>query len=167
MAASARNSIAVAVRIRPPTAKEAALLSTSTVHGHPGFSGEGSLSVQARPQLHASTSYSSSSSSRRIIRAVDDRVLVFDPADANPLVATSRQVLGPRQASYSAFKLMLHMLIPSPRSLTASRRSRTRASASTGSLMNPPQTNTSLTRVQESSSQASLMGTMLLYSRMV
>lgn len=94
-----RNSIAVAVRIRPPTPKEAALLQPqSGGHGYGhglAFTGDGALSVARFGASTSSVGFSSASGLRRIIRAVDDRVLVFDPADSHPLVATSRQVLGP------------------------------------------------------------------------
>lgn len=87
---AARNSIAVAVRIRPPTSKEAAQLagaSSSSAAAAGFFNGDGSLTAR-------STSAASAGGLRRIIRAVDDRVLVFDPADSNPLAATSKQILG-------------------------------------------------------------------------
>ncbi|CAI4218446.1 unnamed protein product [Parascedosporium putredinis] len=76
------SSISVTVRVRPFTIREAAQLSRtddSTV-----FLGDGSLA--AAPKLHQR-------GLRSVIKVVDDRCLVFDPPEDNPVQKFSRSVV--------------------------------------------------------------------------
>ncbi|KAF5020941.1 hypothetical protein F66182_7022 [Fusarium sp. NRRL 66182] len=84
MATSGQSSITVAVRVRPFTIREAAQLQKSddgTV-----FLGDGSLAAAPTPKLHQR-------GIRNVIKVVDDRCLVFDPPEDNPVQKFSRTVL--------------------------------------------------------------------------
>ncbi|KAF2669062.1 kinesin-domain-containing protein [Microthyrium microscopicum] len=83
MVADGASSITVAVRVRPFTIREAAQL-VKTEDGHT-FLGDGSLAA-APPKL-------SSKGLRSIIKVVDDKCLVFDPPEDNPVQNFSRSVL--------------------------------------------------------------------------
>ncbi|KAK4676243.1 tubulin-dependent ATPase kip3 [Podospora pseudoanserina] len=78
------SSIMVAVRVRPFTIREAAQLvrnDDSTV-----FLGDGSLAAAPTPKLHQR-------GLRSVIKVVDDRCLVFDPPEDNPVQKFSRSVV--------------------------------------------------------------------------
>ncbi|KAK4227334.1 putative kinesin-like protein [Podospora fimiseda] len=78
------SSITVAVRVRPFTIREAAQLvrnDDSTV-----FLGDGSLAAAPTPKLHQR-------GLRSVIKVVDDRCLVFDPPEDNPVQKFSRSVV--------------------------------------------------------------------------
>ncbi|KAJ6442521.1 kinesin family protein [Purpureocillium lavendulum] len=78
------SSITVAVRVRPFTIREAAQLQRtddSTV-----FLGDGSLAGVPTPKLHQR-------GLRSVIKVVDDRCLVFDPPEDNPVQRFSRSVV--------------------------------------------------------------------------
>jgi hypothetical protein len=83
--------IGVSVRIRPFSGKEATQLAPQETFQP--FLGDGGLSVAASPsRLVASTSSGTSNAPslrtkflRPIITPVDDKVLIFDPPDTNPL----------------------------------------------------------------------------------
>ncbi|KAK3995299.1 putative kinesin-like protein [Cladorrhinum sp. PSN332] len=78
------SSITVAVRVRPFTIREAAQLvrnDDSTV-----FLGDGSLAAAPTPKLHQR-------GLRPVIKVVDDRCLVFDPPEDNPVQKFSRSVV--------------------------------------------------------------------------
>ncbi|KAJ4266005.1 tubulin-dependent ATPase kip3 [Fusarium torreyae] len=82
--ASGQSSITVAVRVRPFTIREAAQLQKNddgTV-----FLGDGSLAAAPTPKLHQR-------GIRNVIKVVDDRCLVFDPPEDNPVQKFSRSVL--------------------------------------------------------------------------
>ncbi|PFH62172.1 hypothetical protein XA68_14841 [Ophiocordyceps unilateralis] len=84
MADSGQSSITVAVRVRPFTIREAAQLQRSddsTV-----FLGDGSLAGAPTPKLHQR-------GLRSVIKVVDDRCLVFDPPEDNPVQRFSRSVI--------------------------------------------------------------------------
>ncbi|RDA91358.1 hypothetical protein CP533_0009 [Ophiocordyceps camponoti-saundersi (nom. inval.)] len=84
MADSGQSSITVAVRVRPFTIREAAQLQKSddsTV-----FLGDGSLAGAPTPKLHQR-------GLRSVIKVVDDRCLVFDPPEDNPVQRFSRSVI--------------------------------------------------------------------------
>ncbi|KAM4067219.1 kinesin motor domain-containing protein [Hirsutella rhossiliensis] len=84
MADSGQSSITVAVRVRPFTIREAAQLQRtddSTV-----FLGDGSLAGLPTPKLHQR-------GLRSVIKVVDDRCLVFDPPEDNPVQRFSRSVI--------------------------------------------------------------------------
>ncbi|PHH93225.1 hypothetical protein CDD83_10163 [Cordyceps sp. RAO-2017] len=84
MADSGQSSITVAVRVRPFTIREAAQLQKSddsTV-----FLGDGSLASIPTPKLHQR-------GLRSVIKVVDDRCLVFDPPEDNPVQRFSRSVI--------------------------------------------------------------------------
>ncbi|RCI10728.1 hypothetical protein L249_5170 [Ophiocordyceps polyrhachis-furcata BCC 54312] len=81
---SGQSSITVAVRVRPFTIREAAQLQRtddSTV-----FLGDGSLAGAPTPKLHQR-------GLRSVIKVVDDRCLVFDPPEDNPVQRFSRSVI--------------------------------------------------------------------------
>ncbi|KAI0169936.1 kinesin-domain-containing protein [Hypoxylon sp. FL1284] len=78
------SSITVAVRVRPFTIREAAQLHRNddgTV-----FLGDGSLAAAPTPKLKQS-------GIRSVIKVVDDRCLVFDPPEDNPVQKFSRSVV--------------------------------------------------------------------------
>ncbi|KAI1384305.1 kinesin-domain-containing protein [Hypoxylon trugodes] len=78
------SSITVAVRVRPFTIREAAQLQRNddgTV-----FLGDGSLAAAPTPKLKQS-------GIRSVIKVVDDRCLVFDPPEDNPVQRFSRSVV--------------------------------------------------------------------------
>ncbi|KAF2404657.1 kinesin family protein [Trichodelitschia bisporula] len=82
-ASDGASSISVAVRVRPFTIREAAQL-TKCDDG-PLFLGDGSL-AGAPPKL-------SGKGLRSVIKVVDDKCLVFDPPDDNPVNRFTRTVL--------------------------------------------------------------------------
>ncbi|RMZ90200.1 hypothetical protein DV736_g2580, partial [Chaetothyriales sp. CBS 134916] len=78
------SSISVVVRVRPFTIREAAQLTKcdeTTL-----FLGEGSLAAAPAPKL-------SQKGIRSVIKVVDDRCLVFDPPEDNPVQKFSRSVV--------------------------------------------------------------------------
>ncbi|PHH77649.1 hypothetical protein CDD80_379 [Ophiocordyceps camponoti-rufipedis] len=84
MTDSGQSSITVAVRVRPFTIREAAQLQKSddsTV-----FLGDGSLAGVPTPKLHQR-------GLRSVIKVVDDRCLVFDPPEDNPVQRFTRSVI--------------------------------------------------------------------------
>ncbi|KAF2859012.1 kinesin-domain-containing protein [Piedraia hortae CBS 480.64] len=78
------SSIQVAVRVRPFTIREAAQL-TRTDDG-PLFLGDGSLAAAPTPKL-------GQKGIRSVIKVVDDKCLVFDPPENNPVQRFSRSVI--------------------------------------------------------------------------
>ncbi|KAF2469009.1 kinesin-domain-containing protein [Lindgomyces ingoldianus] len=81
------SSISVAVRVRPFTIREAAQL-------RPGddqtlFLGDGSLAAAPTPKLHQK-------GIRSVIKVVDEKCLIFDPPEDNPVQRFSRSVVGPQ-----------------------------------------------------------------------
>ncbi|KPM35941.1 Kinesin-like protein 6 [Neonectria ditissima] len=78
-----QSSISVAIRVRPFTIREAAQLQKNddgTV-----FLGDGSLAAVPTPKLHQR-------GIRNVIKVVDDRCLVFDPPEENPVHKFGRSV---------------------------------------------------------------------------
>ncbi|EOD48589.1 putative kinesin family protein [Neofusicoccum parvum UCRNP2] len=82
--ADGESSISVAVRVRPFTIREAAQLVKND--DGPLFLGDGSLAAAPAPKLH-------SKGLRSVIRVIDDRCLVFDPPESNPVTRFSRSVV--------------------------------------------------------------------------
>ncbi|CAM1504866.1 Fc.00g024570.m01.CDS01 [Cosmosporella sp. VM-42] len=83
-ARTGQSSITVAVRVRPFTIREAAQLQKSdegTV-----FLGDGSLAGAPAPRLHQR-------GIRNVIKVVDDRCLVFDPPEDNPVQKFTRSFM--------------------------------------------------------------------------
>ncbi|KAL4875929.1 P-loop containing nucleoside triphosphate hydrolase protein [Aspergillus karnatakaensis] len=78
------SSITVAVRVRPFTIREAAQL--SKCEDGPLFLGDGSLAGAPAPKLNQK-------GLRSIIKVIDDRCLVFDPPEDNPVHKFSRSVV--------------------------------------------------------------------------
>ncbi|EMC99720.1 hypothetical protein BAUCODRAFT_119290 [Baudoinia panamericana UAMH 10762] len=78
------SSIQVTVRVRPFTIREAAQL-TKSDEG-PLFLGDGSLAAVPTPQLRQK-------GIRSVIKVVDEKCLVFDPPDDNPVQRFSRSVV--------------------------------------------------------------------------
>ncbi|KAI9728411.1 MAG: kinesin-like protein Klp5 [Chrysothrix sp. TS-e1954] len=78
------SSISVTVRVRPFTIREAAQLTKT--HDSPLFLGEGSLAGSQAPKLHQK-------GIRSIVKVVDDRCLVFDPPEDNPVQRFSKSVV--------------------------------------------------------------------------
>lgn len=91
------NSINVAVRVRPLSEKELALLQPSSEAV--SFSGQGSLTAGPSGSSNGSSSTTSyirpSAGMRRVVKALDSRVLVFDPPESSPMVSYQRSLLGP------------------------------------------------------------------------
>ncbi|KAL2803210.1 P-loop containing nucleoside triphosphate hydrolase protein [Aspergillus granulosus] len=83
-APSDASSITVAVRVRPFTIREAAQL--SKCEDGPLFLGDGSLAGVPTPKLNQK-------GIRPIIKVIDDRCLVFDPPEDNPVQKFSRSVV--------------------------------------------------------------------------
>ncbi|KAL2843510.1 kinesin family protein [Aspergillus pseudoustus] len=83
-APSDSSSITVAVRVRPFTIREAAQL--SKCEDGPLFLGDGSLAGVPTPKLNQK-------GIRPIIKVIDDRCLVFDPPEDNPVQKFSRSVV--------------------------------------------------------------------------
>ncbi|KAL1596441.1 tubulin-dependent ATPase kip3 [Paraconiothyrium brasiliense] len=84
MAADGASSISVTVRVRPFTIREAAQLAKcddTTL-----FLGDGSLAAAPTPKLH-------SKGIRPVIKVIDEKCLVFDPPEDNPVQRFSRTVL--------------------------------------------------------------------------
>ncbi|KAJ6081767.1 hypothetical protein N7499_006641 [Penicillium canescens] len=85
MAASdGASSINVAVRVRPFTIREAAQITRSD--DGPLFLGDGSLAGAPAPKLNQK-------GIRSIVKVIDDRCLVFDPPEDNPVQKFSRSVV--------------------------------------------------------------------------
>ncbi|KAK4237534.1 hypothetical protein C8A03DRAFT_15933 [Achaetomium macrosporum] len=78
------SSITVAVRVRPFTIREAAQLVKTD--DNPLFLGDGSLAAAPTPKLNQR-------GIRSVIKVVDDRCLVFDPPEDNPVQKFSRSVV--------------------------------------------------------------------------
>ncbi|KAJ5960077.1 uncharacterized protein N7479_007227 [Penicillium vulpinum] len=78
------SSISVAVRVRPFTIREAAQI-TRCDEG-PLFLGDGSLAGAPTPKLNQK-------GLRSIVKVIDDRCLVFDPPEDNPVQKFSRSVV--------------------------------------------------------------------------
>ncbi|KAJ5590523.1 hypothetical protein N7450_004495 [Penicillium hetheringtonii] len=78
------SSINVAVRVRPFTIREAAQISKSD--DGPLFLGDGSLAGAPAPKLNQK-------GIRSIVKVIDDRCLVFDPPEDNPVQKFSRSVV--------------------------------------------------------------------------
>jgi kinesin family protein 18/19 len=76
--------ILIIVRVRPFNAKE--LPHVTSIIGSPLWVGEGSLA--ATPQNRLSTK-----GIRRVVQVVDDRVLVFDPPEENPIAQYSKTIV--------------------------------------------------------------------------
>ncbi|KAF2875862.1 P-loop containing nucleoside triphosphate hydrolase protein [Massariosphaeria phaeospora] len=86
MAANGASSISVTVRVRPFTIREAAQL--AKCDDHTLFLGEGSLAAAPTPRLHQK-------GIRPVIKVVDERCLIFDPPEDNPVQRFSRSLIGP------------------------------------------------------------------------
>ncbi|KAB8258984.1 P-loop containing nucleoside triphosphate hydrolase protein [Aspergillus pseudonomiae] len=78
------SSITVAVRVRPFTIREAAQI--SKCEDGPLFLGDGSLAGAPTPKLNQK-------GIRSIIKVIDDRCLVFDPPEDNPVQKFSKSVV--------------------------------------------------------------------------
>lgn len=84
MAASGESSISVTVRVRPFTVREAAQL--AKCDDEPLFLGDGSLAAAPTPKL-------SQKGIRSVVRVIDDKCLVFDPPEDNPVHKFSKSVV--------------------------------------------------------------------------
>lgn len=94
--ADSRASIQVAIRIRPFTFKESLLYTPLDPNAGPTFSGSGNLTANAAPSTSNYLSGRSPGSAiRKIVKGLDDRVLVFDPPESNPTVSYQKTILGP------------------------------------------------------------------------
>ncbi|KAI9684162.1 MAG: kinesin-like protein Klp5 [Trizodia sp. TS-e1964] len=78
------SSISVTVRVRPFTIREAAQLTKSD--DSPLFLGDGSLAGVPAPRLHQK-------GLRPVIKVVDDRCLIFDPPEDNPVQRFTKSVV--------------------------------------------------------------------------
>ncbi|KAF9732419.1 hypothetical protein PMIN02_005754 [Paraphaeosphaeria minitans] len=84
MVAGGASSISVTVRVRPFTIREAAQLTRSD--DTTLFLGDGSLAALPTPKLH-------SKGIRPVIKVIDEKCLVFDPPEDNPVQRVSRSFL--------------------------------------------------------------------------
>jgi kinesin family member 18/19 len=82
----------LAVRVRPFSEREAALIAPDKTSQ--AFHGDGSLGATPTHQNLLNAHRSSNVALRRIVRTLDDRVLVFDPPETNPVTSYQRQILG-------------------------------------------------------------------------
>ncbi|KAF2186734.1 kinesin-domain-containing protein [Zopfia rhizophila CBS 207.26] len=83
-AADGASSISVTVRVRPFTIREAAQL--SRCDDQTLFLGDGSLAAAPTPKLHQK-------GIRPVIKVVDEKCLIFDPPEDNPVQRFSRSVV--------------------------------------------------------------------------
>lgn len=81
------SSISVCVRVRPLTVKEEGQIAPQS---STPFFPDGTLSLSTPISNYKSTSL------RKIVKCLDDRVLVFDPPESNPIASYQRQLLGPK-----------------------------------------------------------------------
>ncbi|PSN65146.1 kinesin family protein-like protein [Corynespora cassiicola Philippines] len=84
MAADGASSINVTVRVRPFTIREAAQLHRSDDQAL--FLGDGSLAAAPAPKLHTK-------GIRSVIKVLDEKCLIFDPPEDNPVQRFSRSVV--------------------------------------------------------------------------
>ncbi|KAJ5137595.1 hypothetical protein N7526_003828 [Penicillium atrosanguineum] len=84
MASDGASSISVTVRVRPFTIREAAQI--SKCDDGPLFLGDGSLAGKPAPKLNQK-------GIRSIVKVIDNRCLVFDPPEDNPVQKFSRSVV--------------------------------------------------------------------------
>lgn len=82
---AAGSSISVNIRVRPFTVKEASQI--APVHEERQFLGDGALASNVSSQAPSQRGI------RKIIQVLDERVLVFDPADTNPMVKFQKSLL--------------------------------------------------------------------------
>ncbi|KAH7406419.1 P-loop containing nucleoside triphosphate hydrolase protein [Phaeosphaeria sp. MPI-PUGE-AT-0046c] len=87
MAADGASSISVTVRVRPFTIREAAQLSRCDDQAL--FLGDGSLAAAPTPKL-------SSKGIKPVIKVLDEKCLIFDPPEDNPVHRFSRNTTGPQ-----------------------------------------------------------------------
>ncbi|KAH9447234.1 hypothetical protein Pst134EA_029267 [Puccinia striiformis f. sp. tritici] len=83
------SSISVAVRVRPLTEKEKNLL-IPTQSSSSGIFSDGCLTSNTSTQP---SSISGHKSLRSIVKVLDDRVLIFDPAESNPMQQAGQSIL--------------------------------------------------------------------------
>ncbi|KAF8543332.1 P-loop containing nucleoside triphosphate hydrolase protein [Trichophaea hybrida] len=81
---SSSSSISVVVRVRPFSIREAAQL--SRIDDSTGFFGDGSFANTPKPTL-------SGKGVRRVVKVVDERMLIFDPAEENPMARYQKTIL--------------------------------------------------------------------------
>ncbi|KAH0613476.1 uncharacterized protein H6S33_005362 [Morchella sextelata] len=79
-----RSSICVTVRVRPFTIREAAQI--TRIDDAPTFFGDGSLASMPTPKL-------TGKGVRSVVKVIDDRVLVFDPPEDNPVARYQKTIL--------------------------------------------------------------------------
>ncbi|KAF2196251.1 kinesin family protein-like protein [Delitschia confertaspora ATCC 74209] len=86
-AAGGASSISVTVRVRPFTIREAAQL--AKCDDQTLFLGDGSMAAAPTPKLHQK-------GLRSVIKIIDEKCLIFDPPEDNPVQRFSRSVVGPQ-----------------------------------------------------------------------
>ncbi|KAH8151857.1 uncharacterized protein LAJ45_03850 [Morchella importuna] len=79
-----RSSICVTVRVRPFTIREAAQI--TRIDDAPTFFGDGSLASMPTPKL-------TGKGVRSVVKVIDERVLVFDPPEDNPVARYQKTIL--------------------------------------------------------------------------
>ncbi|KAH3680499.1 hypothetical protein WICMUC_000287 [Wickerhamomyces mucosus] len=103
---SRESSVSVAVRVRPFTSLESSHVIKKREDGI--FLGDGALSFASNNINKDSNDYSnrlkkfSPRGIRKIVDVVDDRMLIFDPPESNPLVNLSKNVINRRSSSSSS-----------------------------------------------------------------
>lgn len=82
------SSISVTVRVRPFTEHERSFLINSD--NEPFFLGEGSFSSNGTQEMARRSAVLTPKGIRKIINVVDDKMLIFDPPETNPLIKMQR-----------------------------------------------------------------------------
>ncbi|KAG0639910.1 P-loop containing nucleoside triphosphate hydrolase protein [Tuber brumale] len=79
-----KSSISVTVRVRPFSIREAAQV--TRIEDSPSFFGDGSLIAAPPPKL-------TGKGIRSVVKVIDDRVLVFDPPEGNPVARYQKTIV--------------------------------------------------------------------------
>ncbi|GAA5950427.1 hypothetical protein JCM3765_004541 [Sporobolomyces pararoseus] len=87
------SSISVAVRVRPFSEKEKALSSNNTDLGPTLFQSDPSSSTNPLPILSQAQRLGVPSQHRKILKVLDERILVFDPPDSNAVATFQKNNL--------------------------------------------------------------------------
>lgn len=101
------SSISVAVRVRPFTYAETQHL--QPLSNEPLFLGDGSLASNA-DNNSSSTVRQAGKTLRKIVNVVDDKMLIFDPSENNPLTKVQRQVFS-SQISIAKARIREHRFV--------------------------------------------------------
>ncbi|GAA5834487.1 hypothetical protein JCM9279_004330 [Rhodotorula babjevae] len=88
------SSISVAVRVRPFSDKERLLVNSQHDAGPALFSADGTASTSSTPGYTTpQPSRGGAGGLRKVLKVLDDRILVFDPPETNAVASFQRQIL--------------------------------------------------------------------------